>query len=233
MKTNELKVGDRVKYDFGENTILDICSQGNGIIQKFVAADRVKISGVPFDFNLKWITSKLETVYQTYKEIPIEKEPISCKVCRNYTNSDTKVTDYICPICQFGIDMALKQEKAAWKVILEALRKEIVSNKEIQDGIERVKKAAKEASISIGDLTTIIKSNNKSEPKSFKFDISFVNRVEFNQSPYRPSEFPECFFKIEGHKITYHPDNPKNFPEAFGGKEYTIEIREKDETKTL
>lgn len=66
----------------------------------------------------------------------------------------------------------------------------------------------------------------KSAPKSFKFDISFVNRVEFNQLPYCPGIWPECFFSIEGRKITYHPNNPDI--NLFNGEEYTIEIKEKE-----
>jgi len=193
MNINDLKVGDRVKYDFGENTILDVCSQGDGIIQKFVAPDRVKISGIPFDFNLKWLTSKLELVPKVYKEIPIEKDTFFwAKIERvQHYEYTTPVTTYHCPVC----------DKQLWGTCGMPIKQ--IAN----EPCEECKK--------------------KSTPKSFKFDISYVNRLEFNQEPFTPDSIGSCYFKIDGVKISYHSDNPKDFPEIFDGKEFTIEIKEK------
>lgn len=68
----------------------------------------------------------------------------------------------------------------------------------------------------------------KNVPKSFKFDVSFVNRIEFNQKHTFLRHYPFAFFTIEGGQIDFHPDNPKNFLERLNGKKYTIEIKEKE-----
>jgi len=74
----------------------------------------------------------------------------------------------------------------------------------------------------IEEIENLLKE--KSMSKSFKFDISYVNRVEFNQSPYRPGEFASSFFKIDGCQIKYYPNNPDMID--MNGKTYTIEIKE-------
>jgi len=65
----------------------------------------------------------------------------------------------------------------------------------------------------------------KSTPKSYKFDIEYVNSIEWHQDPITPFSVPNAYFKINGMKITNH-----NYDSIFevNGKKLTIEIKEKE-----
>jgi len=72
----------------------------------------------------------------------------------------------------------------------------------------------------------IEKEKEKEEKsKSFKFDMEFVNRLEFNQNPIKPDYFPEAFFRIDGARIINYPSKDL---ESLNGKMVTIEIKVKE-----
>jgi len=69
------------------------------------------------------------------------------------------------------------------------------------------------------------KCNNKPAPKTFKFDIKYVNFVEFNQPPIEAGVFPTIEFKIKGSTIKYYESNAELH--TMDGETLTVEIKEK------
>lgn len=220
MSVNELKIGDRIKYYtttglIKEGVILDI--KGNSVNTTHTNADF-------FETRLDLIISKLEEV-RTYKEIPIEKEnkigfyeaqKIRKEEAGLYYPPTQPETSYHCPECgekMWGTS-GLPIKKCDSKPCNEC--QQISANIKIKKPVFPSNYFVKN-----GEIVQEIK------PKSFKFDISFLTKIEFNQNRASLRSYPSASFAIEGRQIDFHSDNPKNFPESFNGKTYTIEIKEK------
>jgi len=191
MNINDLKAGDRVKYNCDINPFI-----GN-ILELTDKKCKVTVNNEylePRWIRKEQIISKLEPLPLQYREIPMNKEEESYWIPVNKITKHVysiPVTTYHCPKC----------DKQLWG-------SPGISGKQYDT-----------------EPCQECKDKGKSAPKSFKFDISFVNRVEFNQEPYIPHQFPSCYFKIEGFDIKYHPNNPDIW--KMNGKTYTIEIKEK------
>lgn len=244
IRISDLKVGDKIRYKtnfFGKETIdFGIINSGEDNYGYFRIKDikgAVDLTNAEDKGGIhkKHFISKILELGEIYKEIPIEKEDNFC-ICLECGSSLNK--PYICEKCKN------KQKLGA----------ELLTNKERNEIIIRCFESANAVGLTTSDINRIInkfvyvdivpskigniikyicvlieennKKKEKSAPKSFKFDISYINRVEFDQSPYRPGEFPSCFFKINGCNIKYYPDNPDIMD--MNGKTYTIEIKEKE-----
>ena len=122
IKINELKVGDRVKYEFPFNSVLDICSKGEGIIEfiEWLNPIKIKLDRFSWSFDSRYIISKIELVPDShpgsyyYQEIPIEKENnlkhdyskdkhqniLNCEKCGAKSEAlDSCISYYVCKNC--------------------------------------------------------------------------------------------------------------------------------------
>lgn len=213
MNVNDLKLGDIINY---LTDILGASAQKGKIIGytqsklQLISPGTMEQHSVPWWIRKEQVVSKLEPLPQEikYKEIPIEKEVTHNQLIPethyHYPQCDKKMwgTSGL-PIKQY--DTKPRHECQQSSTNTEIKKPNFPSNYSVKNG-------------------EIIREN---QPKSFKFDISHVREVEFNQQPFTPDSFGGCFFKICGTKIFYHSDNPKSFPEIFNGKEFTVEIKEK------
>jgi hypothetical protein len=245
MKINELKIGDRVKYKIKHG----ICGTNSNETE---IADGIILEIRDTYFQIKNdkyyceqisvlkenIISKLEPVLcetliekEEYKRTEHTRNCPSCKHIFEYKNGCCGC--FTCPNCNYHWNCAWNPAFPLYTSVIKTVShpysvpetkiyccqcKEYVSS---TSGMPISQYSVMPCQKCIDKY-----KEGKNKSKSFKFDINYVNKIEFNNSPIRPGYFSEAFFRIDGYSIKYYESNIDL--NKINGKTLTVEIKEKE-----